>query len=92
VKVRLFAGLRAVVGQPSIEVEIAPGATVRELIDRLVAEHSGLAPELLDEAGELSRRVSVIVDGRNVVHLPRGFATPLAGPERIHIFPAVAGG
>ncbi len=92
-KVRLFAGLRAIAGQRSVEVEVASGATLRDLIDRLVALHPGLAAELFDdEAGALSRHVNVIVDGRSAVHLPDFLATPLTGEEEIHVFPAVAGG
>ncbi len=91
-KVRLFAGLRAIVGRGSIEVALAPGATLSDLIDGLVALHPDLAAQLFDEAGELSRHVNLIVDGRSAVHLPLFLATPLSGEEEIHIFPAVAGG
>jgi molybdopterin synthase sulfur carrier subunit len=92
VRVRLFAGLRAIVGHRSIEVAVAPGTTLGELIDRLVALHPDLAPERFDEAGRLSHHVNVIVDGRSAVHLPQHLATRLTSEEQIHIFPAVAGG
>jgi MoaD family protein len=92
VRVRLFAGLRAAVGHRSVEVEVAPGTTLEALIDRLVALHPELTPQLFDEAGRLSRHVNVIVDGRSAVHLPQRLATPLVGEEEIHVFPAVAGG
>ncbi|MBW2272455.1 MAG: MoaD family protein [Deltaproteobacteria bacterium] len=91
-RVRLFAGLRAIVGHATIEVELAPGATLSDLIDRLAALHPDLAPELFDEAGALSRHINLIVDGRSAAHLPQHLATPLTTQEEIHIFPAVAGG
>ena len=91
-KVRLFAGLRAIVGQRSVEVEVEPGTTLGELVDRLVALHPGLGEELFDAEGALSRHVNVIVDGRMAVHLPDCLATRLSGDEEVHVFPAVAGG
>jgi MoaD family protein len=90
--VRLFAGLRAIAGHATVEIELAPGATVSDLIDGVAALHPDLAPQLFDDSGELSRHVNVIVDGRSAVHLPRKLATPLTTREEIHIFPAVAGG
>ena len=91
-RVRLFAGLRAIAGAREVEVDTRVGATLGDLVDRLVALHPRLGPELFDEAGSLSRHVNVIVDGRSAVHLPERLETRLGGEEKVHIFPAVAGG
>lgn len=43
VKVLLFAALRDIVGRPSCEFELAAGATVRDLLDRLRGDFPALA-------------------------------------------------
>ena len=64
----------------------------RELVDVVIRLHPGLAEELLDEAGGVSRRIHVVVDGRSAVWLPERFATRVAPGMTVAFFPAVAGG
>jgi molybdopterin synthase sulfur carrier subunit len=92
VEVHFYATLRAEVGEKTIEVELPEGATVRELIGRLVESRPRLADAMLDERGRLSRHVHLLVDGRSVRHLKRGVETPLRSDLNIDVFPAVAGG
>ena len=87
-----FATLRPIVGGKTIEVDLPDGSTVQELVDHLVARFPGLEDAILDEAGELSRRVHVFIGGRSAVYLADGLATRLSTSERVDIFPAVAGG
>jgi molybdopterin converting factor small subunit len=47
---------------------------------------------MINERGELSRLVHVLVDGRSARHLPDGPRTVLTGENEIDVFPAVAGG
>ena len=47
----------------------SPGATVREVIDGLVATYPGLAPQLLAGDGELNRFVNVFLNDTDVRHL-----------------------
>jgi pimeloyl-ACP methyl ester carboxylesterase len=51
-----------------------------------------LAERVIDERGEISRQVHVLVDGRNVRWLPDGSATVLATDATIDVFPPAAGG
>lgn len=90
-EVRFYATLRDVVGSRSVEVELRPGATVRELLTRLFEQFPNLEPRLLDEAGELRRSVNVFVNGRGVPHL-EGLDTKLQPDDEVSIFPPVAGG
>ncbi len=90
-EVRFYATLRDVVGSRSVEVELGPGATVRELLTRLFERFPNLEPRLLDEAGELRRSVNVFVNGRSVPHL-EGLDTQLQPNDEVSIFPPVAGG
>lgn len=89
--VRVYATLRPIVGGKSVEVEVAPGATVRELVDTMVARWPDLAETLLDE-GALSRRAHVFLDGRSARHLADGEDTVIEAGQVVDIAPAVAGG
>lgn len=90
--VAFYATLRRVVGAKSIDVGDVSGLTLRELVDLVVRLHPGLEDDLLDEAGAVSRRVHVVVDGRSAVWLSEGFATRLEPGMTVAFFPAVAGG
>lgn len=87
-----FATLRPIVGGKTVEVDLPGGTTVRELVDHLVASFPGLGAAILDDEGELSRRVHVFIDGRSAIYLEHGLATRLAASQRVDVFPAVAGG
>jgi len=87
-----FATLRPIVGGKTVDVDLPDGTTVRELIDHLVSTIPGLRDAILDEAGELSRRVHVFVEGRSAIYLAAGLETRLSASQRVDIFPAVAGG
>ena len=87
-----FATLRPIVGGKTIEVALPEGTTVSELVDHLVETIPGLGDAILDEAGGLSRRVHVFIEGRSAVYLEHGLETKLSASQRVDIFPAVAGG
>jgi len=90
-RVSFYATLRPIVGQRSVDLPVNAGATVQELVDALAARWPGLSEHLFDEAGGLSRRVNVFVEGRNIRWL-EGLATPLEPDQVVDIFPPVAGG
>jgi sulfur-carrier protein len=75
-------------GEKQVEVE---GATVREVLDGLVARFPALAPQLLAGDGELNRFVNVYVDGRDVRYLEE-LRTPVSSSDTVIILPAMAGG
>jgi sulfur-carrier protein len=89
VSIRIPTQLRTLAGG-SGEV-VVEGATVKEALSALDADHPGFADRLFDEGGELRRFVNVFVADEDVRFL-EGLATPVAEGQTISIVPAVAGG
>jgi MoaD family protein len=92
VKVSFYGGMRPIVGGKTVEIAVAEGSTVRQLLDEIVARYPRLAPMLLDEAGAVPRSVHVFVNGRGVAQLKDGFATVLSADDTVDLLPAAAGG
>jgi molybdopterin synthase sulfur carrier subunit len=92
VKVDFYATLRPIVGGKTVELPVAPGITVRGLIDELVARYPPLRAELLDEHGNLYRHVHVFVNGRDAPYLADQLDTVVTPEDALAIFPQVAGG
>lgn len=76
VRVRFFAGFREVVGAGELECGVAPGSTVRQLWDALVAKHPRLArwPASAAVNGAWATADRPLEDGDEVAYLP-----PVAG-------------
>lgn len=91
-RVHFHATLRAVVGQKTVEMELPPDARAIDLARAIADRWPDLAARVLDDAGEISRQVHLMVDGRNVRWLPDGSATPLRPDATIDVFPPSAGG
>jgi molybdopterin synthase sulfur carrier subunit len=89
--VRLYASLREAVGERDVEVALADGATIRELINRLVELRPVLADRLLDEDGNIPPSVNVFVNGRDIRDLNR-LDTPVMPEDEVTILPPAAGG
>ena len=70
----------------------AHGATLRELIRNVDAQHPGFAGQLLDaQTGEQRPFVNIYVNDEDVRYL-QGLDTPVEEGDVISILPAVAGG
>lgn len=92
-RVYFYATFRDIVGGKFIDLDLADGVSVQQVLDRVLSLHPGLQPEMLDAAGQLSRHVHIFVNGRGCVFLEQGLATPISErDDRIDFFPAVAGG
>ncbi len=92
-RVHFYATFREVVGEKHIDLDLADGATVQQLLDQVLLDHPGLRNKMLDEEGLLSHHVHIFINGRSSQFLDQGLATPLsARDDRIDFFPAVAGG
>ncbi len=74
-------------GNRQVEVD---GATVREVIDALIATYPSLRGRLLD-GDELPQFRNVILDGTDV-RLLSGLDTEVSGGATVILLPAVAGG
>ena len=87
--VRIPGSLRQQVGgAAALEVD---GATVRDVLEKLAADHPGIRGRLLDDGGSLRRFVNVFVDDEDIRHRD-GLHTPVEPGQRVSILPAVAGG
>jgi molybdopterin synthase sulfur carrier subunit len=89
VSVRIPTILRTFTGGES-EVKAA-GATLREVIAALDADHPGIAGRVLDDNGKIRRFVNVYV-GDEDVRFVDGLDTATPEGAQISIIPAVAGG
>ena len=88
---KVHATIREIVGGRFVDLPLEEGASVRDLVARMVERW----PELTDmmwQDGEISRRVHVFVDGRSSRHLPDGSNTVLRKDQQIVVSPAAAGG
>ncbi|MFW6017236.1 MAG: ubiquitin-like small modifier protein 1 [Halapricum sp.] len=90
VTLRLFATFREAVGQKTVERELPEGSTIETLLRHIEADHEELGGRLV-ENGEITSEVSVLKNGREVLHLD-GIETPLQDGDTVSIFPPVAGG
>ena len=90
-ELRFFANFREAVGQKSIEREFEVGSSVGDVLAALESEFADLAGDVLDESGGIKPQLSVLKNGREVVHI-EGTDTDLADGDTLSVFPPVAGG
>lgn len=75
-------------GSPELDVE---AGTVREILEKVGAEHPDLLDRVLDGDGEIRRFVNLYVGDEDVRFLD-GMRTPVADGQVVSILPAIAGG
>ena len=90
-RVDFYATLRPIVGARSVEIPLQEGMTMARLVEEIAARWPLLSEHLFDADGALSRRVSILLDGRNIRWLD-GLETPIGAGQKVDIFPPVAGG
>jgi molybdopterin synthase sulfur carrier subunit len=89
VEVRLPTVLRSQAGGASVvSVE---GATVGDVLAKLVAEYPGLSGQVVQADGSLHKFVNIYVNDDDVRYL-QGVDTPVPDGAEVSILPAVAGG
>jgi sulfur-carrier protein len=89
VDVRLPTVLRTQAGgRSSVTVE---GSTIKDVLDRLVAEFPGMTGQLLNDDGSLHKFVNVYVNDDDVRYLS-DLQTPVRDGDEVSLLPAVAGG
>jgi molybdopterin synthase sulfur carrier subunit len=89
-KVKIPTQLRQLAGGVA-EVQVSGAATVKQLIEKLGADHPGLIERIVDEQGDIRRFVNVYVGDEDVRFL-QGIDTPVEDSTTVSILPAVAGG
>ncbi|WP_254766918.1 ubiquitin-like small modifier protein 1 [Salinilacihabitans rarus] len=87
---RFFATFREAVGRKELSREFDDDASVGDVLAALESEYGGLDGQLLAD-GEIRPQLSVLKNGRDVVHMA-GVETSLEEGDRLSVFPPVAGG
>lgn len=90
-ELRFFATFRAAVGQKTVNWDVADGSTAGDVLQAIEDEYPELVGELLDEDGNIQPQLTVLKNGREVIHL-EGTETVLEDGDRFSVFPPVAGG
>jgi MoaD family protein len=67
------------------------GTTVREVIDKIDAQHPGFRGAIVSEGGELHRFINVYLNDEDIRFLG-SLETPVSDGDTLSILPAVAGG
>ena len=88
-KIHIPAPLRAYTEQQ--KTIVLEGATVAELLGKLVAAHPDLKPHLYDEGGLVRRFVNIYVNDEDIRYL-EGEKTKLAAGDTVSLVPSVSGG
>jgi molybdopterin synthase sulfur carrier subunit len=91
-KVNFYAMLRQIVGRKTVDVPLRPGATVREMLDAVIARYPEMRGNLFDERGHLYGHVHVFINGQDAPYLDHALETRLADGDSVDLFPAVGGG
>jgi molybdopterin synthase sulfur carrier subunit len=89
VRVQIPLPLRGLTGGLS-EVE-GKGTSIREVVDDLEASYPGIRQRVFGGDQDLSRFVSIFVDGRDI-RLSEGLETTVREGEVVTILPLAAGG
>ncbi|SEH51987.1 ubiquitin-like small archaeal modifier protein (SAMP) [Halopenitus malekzadehii] len=87
---KLFADLAELAGDRTVTVAAAPGDTVGDALDALLAERPDLRNRVLED-GDLADHINLLRNGRNVLHQD-GLATELEDGDELALFPPVSGG
>jgi molybdopterin synthase sulfur carrier subunit len=91
-ELKFFATFRAAVGQKIVHREYdGDSTTVGDVLAALEAEFDGLEGSILDDDGAIQNMLTVLKNGREVVHL-EGTDTVLEDGDTLSVFPPVAGG
>jgi molybdopterin converting factor small subunit len=67
------------------------GSTVREVFERIDAEHPGFRSAIVGESGDLHRFINVYLNDEDIRFLG-ALETPVSEGDTLSILPAVAGG
>jgi len=90
VTVKYWGQIKRIAGRPSDELELAAGATVRELLDSVADRHGAeLAAHLVEEGGAPRPSLVVTVDGVQASFDP---PAELHDGAEVALLPPIAGG
>ncbi|MCQ6962611.1 ubiquitin-like small modifier protein 1 [Methanolobus chelungpuianus] len=91
VKVKLFANLREIAGESSLQLD---GNNVQEVLFNLMGQYPALKEMIFERTGDepkLRGYINVFLNGNNVKHM-ESLATEVRDGDEIGVFPPVSGG
>ena len=88
---KLNATLRDIAKSKTITVPFEDGQTVRKLVDDIGVQCPELAAEIVNDEGELTGLVHVLVHGRHI-HWLQGLDTTIKDSDQVVLMPPSAGG
>lgn len=91
IELRFFATFRAAAGRKVLEREFVAGTTVGDVLAAIEAEFPEMDGDILDDEGDIKPQLSVLKNGREVIHID-GTETPMGDGDTLSVFPPVAGG
>lgn len=87
-RVNFTANLQRHIACPTVE---ADGGTVREVLDRVFAEHEKLRGYILDEQGEVRHHIVIFLNGTPILDR-RGLSDAVVPADEVYVFQALSGG
>ena len=90
--INFYATLRLITGKKTVNLDLADGITVREMLEKVFETYPPLRKELMTAENELLGHVHVFVNGRDVPYLAEVLETKVQSSDKLDIFPAVGGG
>lgn len=91
-QVNLYATFRILAGAKRLDIDLPPGATLRQAVEVIVAAYPALRQHWLDADGQIHAHVHGLINGQDAATLPAGWDTPLEPDDTLDFFPPVAGG
>ncbi|WP_263017531.1 ubiquitin-like small modifier protein 1 [Natronobiforma cellulositropha] len=88
---KLFADLAELAGEREVTVDTAPGETVGDALDALLAANPDLETRVRDDDGTLRPEINVLRNGADVAS-EDGLGTELEADDELALFPPVSGG
>jgi molybdopterin synthase sulfur carrier subunit len=89
--VNFYATLRPLAGGKTVEFDLPPAATARDLLEAVGARFPAIGELLWTAPGQLGDYIKVFVNGREIRHLQL-LETPVPPGAEVDIFPPAAGG
>ncbi len=86
-RINFYAALRKIAGQKTVELDLPPGSTVRQMIEAVLMQYPTMREKLLDKHGRIGLHAHVFINGRDAPLLEDGIDTSLSATDIIDIFP-----
>ena len=92
ISLHFFATYRNLVGERSVELDVAPQTTVRIAIEQFLKTHPHMRRHWCDQEGNLMPHLFVILNKRDINSLLDGEDTILQPGDELDFVPPVGGG